>query len=190
MASRTSSQGRRGGRSQPSSSPLPIVIGIAGAALIGVLLIANLGGSGGGADDGDAATPPAGSPPAAQQPQAPSAPKIQIGSAKAGKTPARPAPPLPEATLQRGAELLAEAKALSNEGVKARAAGDNQRAREQQSLAKDKIDEILKMLEAPALWQEEADMNDWAQPAEYVALQRLYGEISTLRNRVRKSGGT
>jgi hypothetical protein len=46
------------------------------------------------------------------------------------------------------------------------------------------------MIEAPLRWQEKADLGSWAQPAEYVTLENLYGEVSKLEKRVRMGGGT
>jgi hypothetical protein len=115
---------------------------------------------------------------------------VPSGIAKAGKTPARPAPALTAAILQQTAQLLEEAKVLCNDGIKARTAGDNQAARDKQSAAKDKIDAAKQLITVPLGWQEEADMGGWAMPAEYSALEKLYGQLSSLEKRVRMSGGT
>ena len=115
---------------------------------------------------------------------------IALAGARAGKTPSKPAPGLTQDTLTKVRDLLEEAKKLSNEGVSARTAGDNQMAREKQSAAKDKLETLQKMIQAPLLWQEEAQMGDWAQPAEYVTLENLYAEVGKLEKRVRMGGGT
>jgi hypothetical protein len=140
-------------------------------------------------DDADPAKAPA--PVAAPKaPHVPAATAVPTGTAKAGKTPARPAPALTTAMLGQAASLLDEAKALCNEGVKLRTAGDNQAARAKQSAAKDKIDAIKQLLAEAAGWQEEADLDGWAMPAEYGALVKIYEQIGPLEKRVRMSGGT
>ncbi len=111
-------------------------------------------------------------------------------AAKPGKTPARPAPPLSQALLDQCGTLLAEAKALSNEGVKLRLAGNNAEARAKQSAASDKLERIKELTATPWSWQEEAELGDWALAAEYVRLGALYTEVGKLENQVRKGGGT
>lgn len=188
MASRTSP---RSGRSSRSSSPAKssntavLVIGGAGVAVVGLLVVLL---SDGGNQKPSAEAPP-GKPAAAVAPAQAAAPAARE-PARSGKTPGKPAPALTDAMLQQARGLLAEAKALCNEGVAARTAGDNQEARSKQALAKDKLDQIKAMLAAPAIWQEEAQLGDWAQPAEYVALEKLYNEVSKLEKQVRMSGGT
>jgi hypothetical protein len=134
-------------------------------------------------------SPPAAEAKAAPAPHVPSTP-LSLAGAKAGKTPSKAAPSLTQDTLTKVRDLLDEAKKLSNEGVTARNAGDNQKARDLQSAAKDKLETLQKMIQAPLLWQEEAQMGDWAQPAEYVTLENLYAEVGKLEKRVRMGGGT
>ena len=74
--------------------------------------------------------------------------------------------------------------------VGTRGAGNNQEARDKQSAAKDKVDALKKVIDGPARWQEEAQMENWAQPAEYVALEKLWTEISKLEKQIRMGGGT
>lgn len=138
---------------------------------------------------GDTKPAPAAEAKAAPAPHVPSTP-LSLAGAKAGKTPSKPAPGLTQDTLTTVRDLLDEAKKLSNEGVTARNGGDNQKARELQSAAKDKLEALQKLIQAPLLWQEEAQMGDWAQPAEYVTLENLYAEVGKLEKRVRMGGGT
>ncbi|MCU0864795.1 MAG: hypothetical protein MUC36_13485 [Planctomycetes bacterium] len=162
-------------------------VGVAIAASLVVVFLATSGKK-------DTPAEPKPAVPAAAKPTpaaAPSAsPAIALAGARAGKTPEEPAPGLTQDTLTKVRDLLQEAKKLSDEGVKARTAGDNQKARERQSAAKDKIEALQKMIEAPLRWQEKADLGSWAQPAEYVTLENLYGEVSKLEKRVRMGGGT
>ena len=39
------------------------------------------------------------------------------------------------------------------------------------------------------LWQEEAQMEGWAQPAEYITLEREYGAAMNLTKKIRMGGG-
>lgn len=191
MASRTPSRGRSsGGRSSSAgkSGPNPAVflgIGVAIAASLVVVFLS------GGKDKADKGTPAAA--PVAEAPKAPAGPapsKVKMGAAKAGKTPTKPAPELTADMLGKATALLDEAKVLCNDGVKARNEGDNKTARDKQSAAKDKIDAAKQSLQAQASWQEEADLSDWAQPAEYSALGNLWNQLSSLEKKVRMSGGT
>ena len=126
--------------------------------------------------------------PAAPTRSTPSTP-LQQGAARAGKTPDRPAPTLTTEMLQRANALVDEAKALNNDGTRLRNTGDNRGARAKQSEAKRKIDAALAVIEAPSAWQEEADLEGWAMPAEYVTLERLFGRIAKLQKRIRMGGG-
>jgi len=111
------------------------------------------------------------------------------GSAKAGKTPATPAPALTHETLGKLDELFAQAKKHYNVGVTKRRAGDNRGARAAQAEAKILLEQWEELIRPQLLWQEEADMEDWAQPAEYGLLTRKYAPFSSLQNMVRKGGG-
>lgn len=160
-----------------------MMFGGIGVAVVVILIVVM---SRGGTKKEPADTPP---PPAAATPAPPRAP-ASTESARAGKPPAKPAPALSPETLQQARDLLAQAKTLCNEGVQARTAGNNQEARDKQSAAKAKVDALKKLVGTQALWQEEAQMSDWAQPAEYVALEKLYGEVSKLEKQIRMGGGT
>lgn len=184
MASRTPTRSGRSGRSPaPTSNPAPIVFGGIGVAVVVVLLLVMSGGD----KDGASSSAPAPAAPATAA-SSPAAPAVE--SAKAGKPPARPAPPLSAETLQRARDLLAAAKTLSNEGVTARTAGNNEVARSKQSAASDQIEALKALTKTQWAWQEEAEMDDWALPPEYVALGKLYSEVSRIENQIRKGGGT
>ena len=91
--------------------------------------------------------------------------------------------------LQKANALVDEAKALNNEGTRLRNAGENRAARAKQSEAKRKIDAALASIDAPSVWQEEADMEGWAMPAEYVTLGNLYVRIAKYQKLIRMGGG-
>ncbi len=189
MASRTSSRSGRSSRASASSSSntTAFAIGGIGVAVVGLLVVvfANRG------NDAEAGgNQPVNPPPFATPAVTPTPAPAVSESSRAGKTPTKAAPALTAETLQQARTLLGEAKALCNEGVTARTAGNNQEARTKQSAAKDKIDALKAMVAVPALWQEEAQLSDWAQPAEYVALEKLYAEVSKIEKQIRMGGGT
>ena len=51
------------------------------------------------------------------------------------------------------------------------------------------LEQWNQLVESNLLWQEEAQLGDWAQPAEYTQLEKLFGAYQTLNNKVRKQGG-
>lgn len=190
-SSGSSSRGRSGSRSSGSATNAqPLVLG--GIGLVVVIALVVMMNRGGGTKDttGAGAANAAVAKPADKPSAAPPKTPVKMEAAKAGGAPKRPAPALTEATLQQARELLAKAKGFCNEGITARTAGDNTKARERQSLAKDNIDELKKLVGAQSLWQEEAQMENWAQPAEYMTLEKLLGELGPLEKRVRMNGGT
>ena len=188
MASRTPSRSRSsGGRSQSSgSNSMPLVLGGVGVLVVGILVV--MMNQGGGDKATDPKAPPAAAAPKAAHVPAPST--VKMGSATAGKTPGRPAPALTAEMLGKAVALLDEAKTLCNDGVKARSAGNNEEARTKQSAAVDKIEAAKVSLQEQAKWQEDADLDDWAMPAEYIALGNLWTELTTLEKKARMSGGT
>ncbi len=189
MASRSPRGSRTRTRSTPSgsSSSAQTLLLVLGAVAVVVLLLLMSGGSkqpGAAGDSSSRNTSPAAAPSA----PAPSV-SLPAGSAKAGKTPSRPAPPLGQDTLARLAQLEAQATELFNESVNLRNGGDAMKAREAAGRAKDILDQWNSLVEANLLWQEEAQLGDWAQPAEYIQLEKLFGAYQTLNNKVRKQGG-
>lgn len=111
------------------------------------------------------------------------------GRPRTGGTPDRAAPALTNETFTRLDEILADAKKHYNEGVTRRNAGDNTGAREAQAKAKTLLDQWENLIRGALDWQEEADMDDWAQPAEYEILTRKYTSFSSLQKMVRMGGG-
>lgn len=164
-----------------------MLLGGIGLLVVVVLIIISSqgGGESGGGKDGPAkaATPDIG------KTQTPAKPPVQLGAATSGKTPGRAAPALTTEMLGKVTDLKQQMEAHYNDGSKARTAGDNAAAREHQAKAKDMLDQIDKLIEPQLLWQEEAEMGGWAQPAEYVALAKLYGSVSKLAKMVRMGGG-
>jgi hypothetical protein len=159
--------------------------GIGVAVLIGVLVMMSDGGNKASSED---SRKPAPTNPVSVPAAAPAAAPVN-SSAKSGKTPAEPPPTLTAAMLGQARELEAKMKAYYNEGSSARTSGDNAAAREKQALAKQTYDEIEKLLQPALLWQEKADLNDWAQPAEFVELAKFFNGVASLNKRVRMGGG-
>lgn len=164
---------------------MPMIIG--GVALVVLIVILVMANRGGGEDTNDSGSnTPATQP--SKQPAAPSNP-LSMAGAKSGKTPDRPAPPLSEATLNKMNELLAEAQAISNAGMKLLGEGKNMESRDKQSEAKVKIDAIKAMIETQSEWYEEADLSGWAIPSEYATMNKIYGKVSSLQKTIRMNGG-
>lgn len=190
---RSSRGGRTGGRSsQSSSSSSQTVILVGGLAVVVLILVFMLSGRGtsattpsGGGGSSASGTNTGKTPPAAAAPAAP----VSLPSARSGKTPAEAAPALTQETLGRLNEVYNRAKAVYNESVTARTAGDNALARQKAEEAKGILDQWLKLVEPQLAWQEKAQLDDWSQPAEYVLLEQLYGNFQTLNKRVRMAGG-
>lgn len=178
------------GRSS-ASAPKPALL-LAGAGVVVVVLVVALSNRGGGQAANAGQSPPStgrGTAPAAAAP-APAPAKVALAGAKAGKPPQKPAPPLTAATLQELQDLLDRIKALRNEAVTARTGNaDVQLARAKMGDAKVLLDQWEAKIVEPLRWQEDAQMEDWAQPAEYVTLETLYATFSRLDNEVRKGGG-
>ncbi|MFO1076627.1 MAG: hypothetical protein U1E73_02755 [Planctomycetota bacterium] len=184
----SSSRGSGGGRSSGSSrdsSQMMVYVGAFAVVVIVIFFVMRGGGSDGGSTQDPGASTPAAKP-AAPAPQPAAAP---TGSPKAGSKPATPAPALDAETMDKARTMLAKAKDLYNEVVNARKGGDNRTARDKASEAKAIVDEIKTLVEKAADWQMEAEMEGWSQPAEYVALGKVYGEVMNLANLIRKNGG-
>jgi len=186
MASRTPSRRRAGGRSSSSqnSNQMPMILGGLGVVVLIIILV--MANKGGGEEENDSDSQLTNQP--AKQSK-PAKTNLRMSEAVGGKTPDRPAPLLTQETLTKITELLAEAKAISNEGIKLTKSGSNPEGAAKQSEAKVKIDQLKAMIEEQSLWQEEADMGDWAQPAEYITLARIYATISRTQKTIRMNGG-
>lgn len=198
MASRTPSRAG-GGRSRSSSSrsssrsggnnqAMPLMLGGAAVVVVAVLFFAFRGGE-------KPAQAGSGQKPAAAAPKSdaakPASGPVQLSGAKAGKTPTTPPPQLTQATLQELSDLLVRITALRNDAVQARTgSGDNKTARATMSQAKELLDEWKAKVEPSLRWQEEAQMEDWAQPAEYMTLESLYAKFQKLEKEVRMGGGS
>ncbi|MEY4673234.1 MAG: hypothetical protein RL148_1018 [Planctomycetota bacterium] len=190
MASRSSGGSRPRSRasssSSSSSSSQTLLLVVGAVAVVGLLLVMSGGGGKKPAVPANQGTStPAAAPAAAPAPVV----SLPAGSAKAGKTPGRPAPALTQETLGKLAQLEAQATVLFNESVTLRNGGDNMKAREAAGRAKDVLEQWNQLVEPNLLWQEEAQLGDWAQPAEYTQLEKLFGAYQTLNNKVRKQGG-
>ena len=166
---------------------MPMILG--GVAALGALVALIVFSQQSGGDEGGAAQQPAPTKRSAPASTATPTTRLKTGAARAGKTPARPAPTLTAEMLQKANALVDEAKALNNDGTRLRNAGDNRGARAKNSEAKRKIDAAIASIEAPSVWHEEAELEEWAMPAEYVTLGHLYGRISKLQKRIRMGGG-
>lgn len=162
-----------------------VMVGAAAIAIVIVLVIMMRGDGEGDTNESTDQPTPAVSDKTTPRSVAPAS----FSSAKAGKTPTRPAPALTHETLSRLDEILAEAKTHYNEGVTKRLAGDNSGARAAQAKAKVLLEQWESLIEPQLRWQEEAEMEEWAQPAEYDLLTRKYAPFSRLQNMVRKGGG-
>lgn len=198
MASRPESSRARGNARSTARTPSRsgstggsqqgmIIGGIAVVVVIALVLLMRGGGGSTAADNADKAT--AKEPTKAATPASSGGAPVALASAKAGKPPGRPAPPLPAATLQQLNDLIAKAKELYGEGVKARTAGDNTGARQKQSEATRLLEQWRTLIKPQLDWQEEAQMDDWAMPAEYVTLEKMYVPYQDLVKRVRMGGG-
>jgi hypothetical protein len=193
--SRSSSEGRAGSSSRSRSSrepsapnKIPIFLG-SGVAIAASLFVVLSRGGNQDTKAGSQTTPPPASTPAKTPAPAPSS-SLPMAAAKAGKTPTTPPPALTQATLQELESMLAQIKTLRNESVTARqGSGDNQTARAKMSEAYKILEQWQQKVEAPLRWQENAQMEDWAQPGEYVTLEKLYATYQRLNNEVRKGGG-
>lgn len=166
---------------------MPLILGGIGGLAVLIVVVVMMTSKSGDAGDGDG-----GNQPAAKQPAQPAASSVAMpkAAAKDGKTPDRPAPPLTNQMLKDALGLLDEAKSLSGEGLELRKAGNNMECREKMSQAKVKIDAIKTMLDPALTWQEEADMEGWAQPASYTQLGYLWAKLSPIEKMVRMQGGT
>jgi hypothetical protein len=163
-----------------------VMVGAAAIAIVVVLVIMMRGG---GEEDGKKGAADDTKPAASEKSATPVAISVGTGKAKAGGTPKRPAPALSTETLGKLDQLLAEAKTHYNDGVTKRTDGDNAGAREAQAKAKEVLEQWENLVKPQLQWQEEAEMEEWAQPAEYDLLTSKYAPFSSLQNMVRKGGG-
>ena len=191
MASRPSSRTGRSARpaasSGSNSSNMALLLGGVGLVVV-IALVVLMGG--GDKDGGSGNTPSTTKPVAAPAAATPAPTSTSTSAGKQGKAPTKPAPALAADTVQKARDLIAEAKALSNEGVQARNAGNNELARQKQSAASDKCEAIKSMTATNWAWLEEAELESWTMPGAYVDLGKVYTDLLNLENRIRKGGGT
>lgn len=150
----------------------------AGVAVLAALFFA-FGGTGG---NNKKTTDPSNTPAnKSSEPSKAAAPKLDGGKAKAGKTPDRPAPAIDADKMAKAEKLFEEATAEWNEAQKQRKAGRPKTEwKPNLDRAWDKLEEQRALLEDYSDWYEEADLGDWAIPAEYEALtkrQHVWGKV-------------
>ena len=181
---RRSGRGRTGSDSS-SGNPLLLFGGLAAAGLVVGLVFLIGGGSGGAGKGGTDASP---AKPASASPQSGTPPSSSPsgGAPKAGKTPDRPAPTIDPASLALAQQHYDTAKDKVNEGERARQSGDSGTYTAALQVAFQELESQRDALRPFTDWLEEADMGDWALPAEYTALQRKLGEYDKLFQRVKK----
>jgi hypothetical protein len=165
---------------------MALLIGGVGLVVVIALVVMMGGGKKDGAGGNAPSTTTPSVAPAAVTPVTPA----PSSDGKQGKAPTKPAPALAADTLQKARDLLAEAKALNGEGVKARTAGDNELARQKQSAASDKCEAVRAMTATNWAWLEEAELEGWSMSGEYSDLGKVYTDLLNLENRIRKGGGT
>lgn len=159
---------------------------LAGAII--VLVAAYVGfNSGGGGDP----TPPAEQPKAAQPAAKQEAPKpkpvVEAGSAKAGKPPKRPAPAIDERVYEKTDAWYDQARKLFEDGQKLRDKGDSNAFQKKMHEAWDIMEQIPPALDSYTTWEEEANMGNWAVPAEYDALRKRLARYDELRMKLKRS---
>lgn len=159
-----------------------------GALVVVVIIIYFVMSSGGGSDTNQNSGTPA--PAANQAAPAPTPAPMPSGNAKAGKTPSRAAPALTGETLAKLDELYGKASGLYNEGVNLRTAGDNRGCRDKMTQANDLLVQWTATVKDQLAWQEEADMENWAQPAAYSELESRYKNFSKLQRSAQLNGAS
>jgi len=159
---------------------------VGGSAVVVVVLLVILSTRGDGAtnDAGPGREVPA-TAPARSTP-----PAVSIGRARSGKPPAKPPPELTVDTLREFQTVLDEAKELINEGKKARTGrGENKVARAAMARVTKLLRQWEQKIAGPLRWQEDAEMEDWAQPAEYVRLEQMFVKFAKYKKEARMGGG-
>lgn len=117
-----------------------------------------------------------------------STPSVDLsgGQAKPGKTPDRPAPKIAQADMDRAEELFRLGQEKWNDAQRARQAGDTTTYAAALAEAFDHLQGQRKALESYTDWLDEADFEDWALPAEYVALRKRLGVYDPMYQKVKK----
>lgn len=191
--SRTSSAPASGRRTARSSGP-PVGVGIAIGAVVVVVVIGFVlfgGGEPSSAASGTnapAAPKSESTPPTASAPARPASAGLAPSTeGRAGKTPGTPAPPIAEATFQRTEELYAKATAAWDAGQRARSAGKTDEFDTHVQESRGHLEALFDVLRPYTTWYEEADLEGWALPADYVTLQRYLNRYDPLRVKLKKA---
>lgn len=178
---------RRRASSSSQGNQAAIIGGVAGVALVVVLVFVL---SRGGSDAAAAtSTPPAagGAPPAADaRGTRAEDPDLSGGTERAGKTPDRPAPSIAAADMQRAEEHYRAAVEKWNDSQRSRNAGDQTAYAQALDDAFEELQKQREALRTYTDWFEEADLGDWAMPAEYDVLQQKLDVYDRLYQRVKK----
>ena len=201
-SSRSSAGGARRPSSRASSSASGgnqgLFIGIGVVAVIAVVAVFMMGGGGGksggeGAGGGAAAagTPSNGatggsSAASAPDPVPSSDATLPAAEAKPGKTPTKAAPAITQAALDEANLHYRNAVELWNKGTKARDAGDSTVYTDSLKEAFDEMEALRDALRDQTDWLDEADLEDWAIPADYEGLRRLLGVWDKHYQKVKK----
>lgn len=107
--------------------------------------------------------------------------------AKPGKTPAKPAPELTDAHMSVAEGHFQRAKQLWNDAQTARNASNTEEFKRAIQASWKECEAMTDSLRTQIEWLEEADLDGWAMPASYVALQRRFDEWDRVRSMVRKN---
>lgn len=154
----------------------------AGVVVVVVLIVAMQASSAASATATGEATAPTEVPAAPVPVEAPASPPAQ---ARSGTTPTKPPPSIDAAVIDHAEELYRQAADAWN-------AAQGHRGTDYQQYGKDltesaaRLEELSDSIEPYALWFEEADMEGWSMPAEYVDLQRRFDRWDKLRVKVMK----
>jgi hypothetical protein len=164
-----------------------VLIAVSVAALLVVVLIFALA-TGGGGSGTEAAESPRGDATGVEPSVPASAPAAGLtgGTPREGETPERSAPPIQEADLARAQQHYENAKQKWNEGQRARSSGDHETYVTATKEAFEEMEKQRDALRPYTDWYEEADLGDWAMPAEYGALQRRLDTYDRLYQRIKK----
>ncbi len=108
------------------------------------------------------------------------------GVGRTGRPPDRPAPAIEAAAFLELDERFDDVVGHWNEAQDARVAGRTADYSQALSAAWDALEGIYARIAAQTEWLEEADLEGWAMPPEYLALQKRLDRWDPLRSRVRK----
>jgi hypothetical protein len=183
--------GTRGSSSRaparPAQSSVPPGLIVAGAIIVLVAAYIAFTSGGGGGESTAAANQT--KPPAPVVKQEAPKPKstAELGTAKAGKTPKRPAPAIDTKVYEKTDGWYDQSRKLFEDGQKLRDKGDSAAFQKKMHEAWDLMELIGPALETYTTWEEEANMADWAVPAEYDALRKRLARYDELRMKLKRS---